>query len=532
MVAGMGSMGGGDRTRMFGMASGMDVDQMVDKLMKAEKMPLQTMKQDKQVMEWRRDEYRDMNKLMTELKDTTFDMSLERSYLTKTTTSSNESLVTASASTNASDTSYTIANVTKATAAYNSSASSISGSQDDKIDLTASLSSQKDKFDQPLTFDSDGTFSFDVTTYNDDGENSKIFTFEGSDSLNDVLKTVNNSDLDVNMFYDTASDKVSITRTKTGNFHGGAPSSGSIGADANTSAAGDAEIQFTGFMKEQLKLDGSNEQSGSDAAFTINGLETTNHKNNFTVDGMTFNLKQNFTAPVSVSSSTDVDAVFNKVKDWVDKYNEVIEKVNDKTSEKRYRNYKPLTDKQQEEMTDREIELWMEKAKSGMLSQDHILSSGLTKMRMDLYSEVSGTSNPDYNQLSEIGIQTSDNYRENGKLILTESKLKAAIADDPNAVMELFTNHSENSDEQGIMQRMDETISNTTAQIENKAGNTGMETSQFSIGKRLEDMNERIDDFQDHLTDVQDRYYRQFTAMEQAIQRANQQSAYISQNFS
>jgi len=30
---------------------------------------------------------------------------------------------------------------------------------------------------------------------------------------------------------------------------------------------------------------------------------------------------------------------------------------------------------------------------------------------------------------------------------------------------------------------------------------------------------------------IEDRYWRQFTAMEKAIQRANQQSAYLMQNF-
>ena len=35
--------------------------------------------------------------------------------------------------------------------------------------------------------------------------------------------------------------------------------------------------------------------------------------------------------------------------------------------EKRYRDFPPLTEKQKEDMEEREIELWEEKAKSGML---------------------------------------------------------------------------------------------------------------------------------------------------------------------
>lgn len=54
--------------RVGGLASGMDIDALVEKLMKAERMPLDKTFQKKQTYEWQRDAYRGVN---TKLK--TFD---------------------------------------------------------------------------------------------------------------------------------------------------------------------------------------------------------------------------------------------------------------------------------------------------------------------------------------------------------------------------------------------------------------------------------------------------------------------------
>ena len=56
--------------------------------------------------------------------------------------------------------------------------------------------------------------------------------------------------------------------------------------------------------------------------------------------------------------------------------------------------------------------------------------------------------------------------------------------------------------------------------------------NQFTIGKQLNSLNNQIDRFEDRMTALETRYYNQFTAMEKAIQKANSQSANLSQYFS
>ncbi len=60
--------------RMTGMASGLDTDTMIKQLMKVEQYKVDKVKQDKQLLEWKRDDYRSMTTLLTGFKSDFFDV--------------------------------------------------------------------------------------------------------------------------------------------------------------------------------------------------------------------------------------------------------------------------------------------------------------------------------------------------------------------------------------------------------------------------------------------------------------------------
>lgn len=68
--------------------------------------------------------------------------------------------------------------------------------------------------------------------------------------------------------------------------------------------------------------------------------------------------------------------------------------------------------------------------------------------------------------------------------------------------------------------------------LKTKAGNSFSTNQQFTIGRELNDVGKRIDSFENKLKQVEDRYWRQFTAMEKAIQRSNEQSMFLMNQFS
>lgn len=504
--------------RISGLASGMDIDQLVSDLMKAERMPLDKMLQKKQLLEWQRDDYRSMNTLLNDLDKTISDFSggiwWQSTYLKKSVTSTDENAVSVRNINSVSDITSTISVTQLAENAYMFSGDEIGTD----IDPNATLDSQKGK----LT--SWTSNSFTIQSIQADGTlgDAVEITFDPTnDSLNDVINKINESEAGVTAFFDTQTGKVSLTAKNTGDVDG------------------QPEIILTGdFFTNTLKLSndniaaGANGRQGKNAIFTINGLETERTSNTFTINGFEYTLKSATTSPVTITSTTDVDSIFDSVKKFVDKYNEIIEKINNELSEDRYRNYQPLTSEQKEAMKEREIELWEEKARSGMLKGDMILSSGLNQMRLDLYSTVSGV-NTDFNQLAEIGIKTSNVYQEHGKLVIDEKKLREAIKKDPNAIYKLFTagESKDSFENKGIARRLRDTIKNTIDRVEEKAGKAGSVSNTFTIGKNLDDLDDRIDAFQERLKDIENRYYRQFTAMEKAIQRANSQAMYFMQQF-
>ncbi|MED3920008.1 flagellar hook protein FliD [Priestia aryabhattai] len=599
--------------RVSGLASGMDIDQIVSDLMKAERMPIDKMKKQKQTLEWQRDDYRSMNLLLSDFNNLAFNMTLQSSYSSKTVSSADETKVKAAATSSAGNASYTLSNVTMATAAQ-----TISTSIDSSMDPTKSLWSQRGSMDSSvwtektveqaaitlsadtstvklakgavsavnqntgtlnsISVTTDGTskaytvrigtaagtinynevfinedtgemtfgttltsgstieafsyqqnvLNFSMTTYDSTGKatgniqdgGSTPFEFDGSTSLNTLLTQISNSKVGISAFFDEGTNKVVMTRKDTGNLS-------SVDSPDGSNMVFSGAFLTTGF----LQLAGN--AKGTDAKFTLNGLETTRKSNTFTTGGVTYTLQNNFTGDVRVNVSNDTQKVFDTIKDFVTKYNELIEKINGKITEERDRNYQPLTDQEREKLTDKQAEQWDDKAKSGLLKGDTILSSGLNQMRSNWYASVSGVSGA-FSQLTDIGISTSANYSDRGKLVIEGdgTKLKEAIEKDPQSVMDLFMKSGSTTSEKGIVRRLRDTITQTVSKVEQRAGRSTWTSEQFLLGRNLKSVNSQITSFESRLTQVEDRYYRQFTAMEKAIQNANAQSAQLSQYFS
>ncbi|MDC3412233.1 flagellar hook-associated protein 2 [Aquibacillus sp. 3ASR75-11] len=499
---------------------------MVKDLMKAERLPLDKMQQDKTWMTWQRDAYRDVNKMFYDLDQKMLDMKLERTYNSKTTTSTSDA-VTATATASASNGTYNIEVAALATSAINVSQNSISGSS--KIDPTKAL---KDQDFAGTNITNSGTFN--ISFFNEDGtEVQKNISYDPSESLNTVLKRIEaDTNNEIRAFYDSQTDKVVLERTKTGDFNKSDQYLGAeIGFDGQSGSSFLTDtLQIKNGQQDASGVWQKVEEGGTNAAFTYNNmLDLESTDNSYTLNGITYNFTNtNVGNPAKVTVNNDVDAGVEKIVAFVNKYNELIEKVNGSLQEERYRDFKPLTDKQKEEMSDKEVELWEEKAKSGLLRSDNILASGLFDMRQNWYAEVDNSSNFDH--LSEIGIKTSSDYRDAGKLIVTEDDLRKSLREDPESVYKLFSNDVK-GDGRGIINRLEDSMERTMENVEERAGKGTQTLEQYTIGKRLRDLNSRIDSFQDKMIQVEDRYWRQFTQMEKAMQQMNQQSAYLMQQF-
>lgn len=365
--------------------------------------------------------------------------------------------------------------------------------------------------------------SFSIKTHDAKNQpNIEYFNISKTDTLSSVISKVNSSSIGVTMFYDSATDQMTLTRKETGNFNP------LLSTEDATNPENDQEIITSGvFINNLLKFDGATEQGGENAEFTLNGLSTSRTSNTFEVSGVTFTLKQTHSATeaaTTIGITNNSTQIFDNIKNFVTKYNELIAKVQGEVQEERYRTYTPLTDNQRETLSDKEQEKWEELAKSGMLRRDSTLTSLLSKMRNNLSNPVSNSDiNPLYKQLASIGIKTTSNYLEGGKLQIDEAALKKAIEADPSSVEKLFNATGTTDGEKGIAQRLTDTVNSSMEILRSKAGNSYSTNTQFEIGKLLNDVNKKISSFESRLTKVEDRYWTQFTAMEKAIQRSNEQ---------
>lgn len=359
-----------------------------------------------------------------------------------------------------------------------------------------------------------------ITTFDKDGNEQKNkFTFTSAQSMNNIMSTISSSGAGVSAFYDEHSGKAALTRSETGDFN----------------KDGD-EMLFSGdFFNNTLGLNnaGGSSQGEQNAVFTMNGLETERAKNTFDVNGMSITLKETFTeadGAVTLGSDTNIDGVMDTIKGFVEEYNKIVEEVNGKLNEKVNRDFKPLSDEQKEEMSEKEIELWEEKARSGLLRSDSSISNVMNNMRSLLYEQVDGTDSA-YNTLYSIGITTSSSYTDNGKLEIDEDQLRQAIEDDSEGVYQLFAASGSTTETQGLARRMRETLDNGVSALAERAGGYKgkLLPHQFTLGRNMENIEDRIAQFEDRMVSVENRYYRQFTAMEQAMSRANSQSNYLMQ---
>jgi flagellar hook-associated protein 2 len=514
--------------RVSGLATGIDTEQWLADLMKAHRAPLVSKQQDKQILDWKQEDYRSLNTSLFTFRNAVFDLKLQGNFLGKTTTSSDASIVTATAGTSAANTVYHLKVERLANVATNSSAGVLSVSSADRIDAAASLISQQSKFSNSgFSFDEDNNFSFTI--------NDQTFSVDGDTAtLNSVIKAVNaNVAAGVTMFYDATTDKVAIATTQTGNNRTG------------------AEIQVAGsFLTEVLQINQVNEKGGEDASLEINGLQTTRTTNTFTINGTTFNLQGTTPGGFSGTSTTlniasNVDQVVTSIKKFVDSYNSILSSLNDKIYEERYSKFRPLSDEQMKDggLTETQINAWQTKARSGLLKRDTILSGAVTSMRTAMSSVVTGltgeitmttgtqTNTTVADRLSKIGFTTGA-YQENGKLYLDESKLREALQSNPTAVMELFTKNSENNDEDGIAVRLYDAVNTAMSRITAQAGTAGSLYDTSFITNSVRNLDKQMSKMQDRLEEMENRYWKQFTAMEKAISKMNSQSSWLAQQFS
>ncbi|WP_462410723.1 flagellar filament capping protein FliD [Neobacillus sp. Marseille-QA0830] len=503
--------------RLTGFASGLDTDTIVKKLMSAESVTLNKLKQNQQKQTWLSEAYRQWNTdFLAFRSNTLFNMNLSKTYNTFDVSSSQGNAVSATASGSSFAGTYSVEVKQLASSA------TFTGSKV-ALDPTKTLGNTIQGTAQ-LSADT----SITMKVYNDPKDpaayQSMTLAIKTTDTIDDVVEKINGAkdstgkSLGVEAFYDPTLQQFMLKTKETG-------------AAAQIDLSGNTSASSLGFLSNTLGLDPAKLiQNGLNADIVFNGNEITNlSANTATIMGTNFTFKNITIGASTVTVSQNPDEVIKNIKDFVDQYNSLLDKLNTAIEEPVYRDYQPLLDEQRTEMSEKQVELWETKAKSGLLRSDRILTDVVNKIRGAMTSIVDNGSST-YHSLASIGI-SSNSYQDKGKLYVDETKLRQAIQEDPDAVEKLFSQLGDtDKGTNGFINQLSDIFQNGIKDLTSKAGYTGNSLyDQSVIGKLLTNIQNDISTQNDRLSKKEDQYYSKFSAMEQAISQFNSQSSWLYQ---
>ncbi|WP_313639232.1 flagellar filament capping protein FliD [Paenibacillus sp.] len=580
-------------TRINGF-SGMDIDSMVKSMMAAKKAPLDKLNQQKTILNWTRDSYREINSKLYDFRSNKLIDKYGRNEALNTNQSvvsgnTNAVKATALATANGVDMDVSVTQLATKTTVKTSGAGS-------NFTTSTTLSQLQTKLGGTVL-----TEGYKLTV------NGEVFSFSGDTAISSVIANINSSTANVTATFDEVTGQFSlaakssgppteatITAAAKGKVVLGADTSllnlfssksdsttlaqlqnslyGTSITDANTQdftlkfgtnnlsfkgnqslsdvvsyintntatlggataslvsgqlvvTSGGVEQTISGTAANLVK--GTATTEGVVAKYTINGTSLENDSNSFAVNGVqltllaTTNINGTDT-PAKVSKQVDTDKAVATVKGFIDDYNALITSLNAKIDEAKYRTFTPLTDDQKKDMKESDITAWTEKAKSGLLKNDDVIKTILSSMRMDITEKLG--------DLSDIGI-TTGSYFEKGKLYLDESKLRTALNNNSQGVMDLLQG-PQSSPDTGLFDKLSARVSDALNSISERAGTnkySGDLTSSYKeesvMGKKLKDYNTRISDMLTMLNNAETRYYKQFSAMETAMNKLQAQSS-------
>jgi flagellar hook-associated protein 2 len=503
-------------SRFSGLASGMDIDSIVEKLMKAESAKMEKLQQQKQKYEWQREAYRSVNTKLETFRTDTFDnFGKQSDFVTNKVSNSNESKVSATATATASGT-LTISNATLA-----KNAIGISKTINDQLadDGTNTASRSNTTSLSNIGISGSGTFELQVQQQSGNPKTVTV-SYDENDTLETIAQKINSQNKGVTaMVGDDGT--FSLTSAATGEFTGGTVKLTSD--DKNLFK----NLGFTDASGNKL----TELANGANATYTINGVTKTSQSNSLTISGYNVQLKEDITSSVTISSTLDTDSVVDKVKSFIETYNTLVKDLKGQTSQKKAMDYQPLTDAQKADMTTDEIAKWEEKAKQGIIRNDKSIESALSAMRTALSSVSIETDdigpNGEKKKMSIFSIGLDTNTDGTIK-IKDEKKLREAIESNPQNVANLFTQSSTSTSGEGLVSKLRTAAKGAIDSITLKAGKEGSLENSYTLGKNITDLDKRIADWKERLEDIEERYYKQFTAMETAIQNANTQSSIFS----
>jgi len=363
--------------------------------------------------------------------------------------------------------------------------------------------------------EADGTYKLNI--------NGTEISLDKKSTISSMMSAVNKSAAGVTMTYSSLTNSFTLESKEFG-------------------GAGKVEVGDTSLGRSLGLVDDNGTvgaSEGQNAIFEINGQEVYLNDNTYTLDGNTFTFNDNMTIgeTYTVNIAKDSTTVKDALKKFVESYNKLIDDVygyigKSPAKDDDGNTYEPLTNAEKEEMSEDEITKWEEKAKQGVLYNDSTVSTIMSQMRSALYTNVTLDDGSKFG-IYNLGIKTSSEWSEHGKLQIDENAFDKAFENNEDAIIKLFTDS-----DTGMMKKLNSVIdgavkssgaANTRGTLVRKAGKADSSvTTDSTIYKEMVKMQDRLKELQDRYNTKEEYWWKVFTNMETAMADLNSQTSYIS----
>lgn len=425
-----------------GLASGLDTKAIISALVAVERNPILQLQKKESDLKQQKSLFGDLDGLLDKLTDSVRKLKTTSSFLQMSATSSNEDILTASASSTATPGTYDVRVLALASGQINTAGAA--SASDPIANTNASVSLQMDAGGQTYFITADNNLNAIAAAINDETENSGVRA--------EVIDT-GETNPDPSQRYQL------VIRSE----EPGTQSSFSLSYD-------DGGLGFQDLVN--TLNDPANVTAASDAQVEINGVVAYRSTNTITdlYGGITLDLKSvpDPQETVTITVATNGEETSETIKELVEAYNEIVD-------------FFEAQNKVDEEGN-----------ASGPLFGDTTLRSIRTSLR-GIVGGSFNTGNEAYQLLSQIGI-TADT---NGKLEFNQEEFEEALAEDETTVTALFTDSTF-----GLSKRLEDQIDLYTDSVDGliKTRTEGFDRRIKQTKDRIEDGERRLTLYEERLT--------------------------------
>lgn len=296
------------------------------------------------------------------------------------------------------------------------------------------------------------------------------------DTLADVAAAINESDARVtaSIIYDGTENRLLVRGKDTG-------------------AANEVTFNETGSVALGLSDPLNTYQNADDAQITVDDQFTITRSNNKFSDvipGITLTATEVTASPITLEVEPDADEQAEKIQSFITAFNEAI------SAGKLAAGYGSI------------------KASNENLQGDSSVRTALDRLSSTVSTPVSGISGR-YNMLAAVGVELT----QTGELSLDRTKLSAALEEDPESVVRIFTGDAD-AGIKGVMETLTSVVDGLT-----DGKDSLLETRIGAFESRISSLEEDELNLQRRLDDYESRLRKKFTQLELTIAQIQEQGS-------